>query len=104
MALAVNLANSPAPAQTGGPEVAGVRASGAIVNKDDFLLLLVAQIKNQNPLNPADGVEFLAQLAQFSQLEQLINIRTQLDAFLAGVEAQAGETELAGDSPSGPAA
>lgn len=51
-----------------------------IVGKDDFLRLLVAQIRNQNPLNPADGIEFLSQLAQFSQLEQLIGIRAQLEA------------------------
>ena len=44
-------------------------------NKETFLKLLVAQIKNQDPLNPADGTQFLTQLAQFSQLEQLINIR-----------------------------
>ena len=50
-----------------------------IVGKDDFLKLLVAQIKNQNPLNPADGVEFLTQLAQFTSLEQLIGIRTLLE-------------------------
>jgi flagellar basal-body rod modification protein FlgD len=60
---------------------------GQVVGKDDFLKLLVAQIRNQNPLNPADGVEFLTQLAQFSQLEQLINIRTQLESL-----AQAGKT------------
>jgi flagellar basal-body rod modification protein FlgD len=55
-----------------------------IVGKDDFLRLLVAQIRNQNPLNPADGVEFLTQLAQFTQLEQLIAIRTQLEALTGG--------------------
>ena len=63
------------------------KADGSIVSKDDFLRLLVAQIKNQNPLNPADGVEFLTQLAQFSQLEQLINIREDLEKLL-GVEKQ----------------
>jgi flagellar basal-body rod modification protein FlgD len=61
----------------------GVQVGSQVIGKDDFLKLLVAQIKNQNPLNPADGVEFLSQLAQFSQLEQLINIRTQLDALVA---------------------
>ena len=44
-----------------------------------FLQLLVAQIKNQNPLNPADGTQFLTQLAQFSQLEQTIAIRQDLE-------------------------
>ena len=52
-----------------------------LVGKDAFLRLLVAQIKNQNPLDPADGVQFLTQLAQFSELEQLIEIRQGLDAF-----------------------
>jgi flagellar basal-body rod modification protein FlgD len=49
-------------------------------NKETFLKLLVAQIRNQDPLNPADGTQFLTQLAQFSQLEQLINIRGGIDA------------------------
>lgn len=51
-----------------------------IALKDTFLTLLVAQIKNQNPLNPADGTEFLSQLAQFTQVEQLISIREELEA------------------------
>ena len=45
-----------------------------------FLQLLVAQIKNQDPLSPADGVQFLTQLAQFSQLEQSVNMSTDLHA------------------------
>ena len=52
----------------------------ALASKQTFLTLLVAQIKNQNPLNPADGTEFLSQLAQFSELEQLISIRQELEA------------------------
>src|SRR5437763_9800341 len=47
--------------------------------KNQFLQLLVAQLKGQNPLDPKDGTEFVSQLAQFSSLEQLINIRTDLD-------------------------
>lgn len=49
-----------------------------LVSQDNFLQLLVAQIKNQDPLNPADGTQFLNQLAQFSSLEQLVGIRTEL--------------------------
>jgi len=41
-----------------------------------FLQLLVAQLKNQDPMNPADGTQFVAQLAQFSSLEQLISLNT----------------------------
>jgi flagellar basal-body rod modification protein FlgD len=50
------------------------------VTKDMFLQLLVAQIKNQDPLNPTDGVQFLTQLAQFQQLEQSMNMGQDLTA------------------------
>lgn len=50
------------------------------LGKEAFLQLLVAQVKNQNPMNPTDGVQFLSQLAQFSQLEQLLGIREDLGA------------------------
>ena len=49
--------------------------AGGTVSKDQFLKLLVAQMKNQDPLNPADSVQYVTQLAQFSELEQLIDIR-----------------------------
>jgi flagellar basal-body rod modification protein FlgD len=49
--------------------------------KSQFLKLLVAQLKGQNPLDPKDGTEFISQLAQFSSLEELINIRTALENF-----------------------
>ena len=46
---------------------------------DAFLKMLVAQLQNQDPLNPMDGTDFSAQLAQFSQLEQLMNLNTSMD-------------------------
>ena len=53
--------------------------------------LLVAQIKNQNPLNPADGTQFLTQLAQFSELEQMVGIRDEVSALRQQVAAQAAQ-------------
>ena len=50
--------------------------------KDDFLKLLVTQLQNQDPLNPASNQEFAAQLAQFSSLEQLMEMNKALDANL----------------------
>ncbi len=48
--------------------------------KDTFLKLLVAQLKNQSPLDPSDGTEFVAQLAQFTDLEQTIGMNESLTA------------------------
>ncbi|HEY3839076.1 MAG TPA: flagellar hook capping FlgD N-terminal domain-containing protein [Bryobacteraceae bacterium] len=50
----------------------------SLTNENTFLQLLVAQIKNQDPLNPTDGVQFLTQLTGFSQLEQLMQINQEL--------------------------
>lgn len=50
----------------------------ADLGKDDFLLLLVQQMRNQDPLNPMDDKEFIAQLAQFRSLESLQNISQTL--------------------------
>ena len=48
------------------------------LGKDEFLTMFVAQLKNQDPLNPMQGQEFAAQLAQFSSLEQLYNVNENL--------------------------
>ena len=48
------------------------------LGKDDFLLLLVTQLQNQDPLNPQDPTEFTSQLAQYSSLEQLFTVNDQL--------------------------
>ena len=49
------------------------------LGKDEFLMLMVEQLKNQDPMNPADATEFTAQLAQFSSLEQLFNVNDNLE-------------------------
>ncbi|HQE21881.1 MAG TPA: flagellar hook capping FlgD N-terminal domain-containing protein [Thermosynergistes sp.] len=49
------------------------------LDKDSFLRILVTQLTNQDPLEPLKDTEFIAQMAQFSELEQMMNISKQLD-------------------------
>jgi flagellar basal-body rod modification protein FlgD len=59
------------------------QAAGGTMGKDQFVQLLVTEMKNQDPMNPMDGKDLAAQLAQFSSVEQLMNINTKLDNFAA---------------------
>ncbi len=52
------------------------------VDSNTFLTLLIAQLKNQDPLEPQQGAEFVAQLAQFNSLEQLTSINDRLNQLL----------------------
>ncbi|MBV8706621.1 MAG: hypothetical protein JO182_16515 [Acidobacteriaceae bacterium] len=67
-----NSSNSAANSSSGG--------TNGLANESTFLTLLVAQLQNQDPLQPADGMQFVTQLAQFSSLEQNLAMRTDLDS------------------------
>ncbi|MEN3792118.1 flagellar hook assembly protein FlgD [Fulvimarina sp. MAC3] len=61
----------------------GVTKGGASeMDYDAFLQLLVAQMKNQDPLNPADSTEYVAQFATFANVEQSIQTNTRLDSMM----------------------
>jgi flagellar basal-body rod modification protein FlgD len=72
------------------PSTAG-QITGIAPTEGTFLTLLVAQLKNQDPLSPTDSTQFVGELAQFSSLEQLMNINTGVTA-ISGVVAPATAT------------
>ena len=78
----------PLTSDNGTPDTRPAVLPQGAVDKNMFMKLLVAQLRNQDPMKPTDGMQFVAELAQFQQLEQTINagqdiaaIRADLDLF-----------------------
>lgn len=63
---------------TGAPAITQVGANANNPQMNQFLQLLVAQLQNQDPMQPTDPTQFVAQLAQFSTVEQLVQGNTTL--------------------------
>jgi flagellar basal-body rod modification protein FlgD len=82
-------------------------SSNSTLGKDDFLKILVTQMQNQDPMNPMDDTQSIAQMAQFSALEQMTNIAasmTSLDKTMTNYSQQsmlAQGATLIGKSVSG---
>ena len=91
-----NTQNTPGATGSPAPSSATSQTSGIdnLANENTFLKLMIAQIQNQDPLNPTDSVQFLTQLAQYSTLEQNLQMKGDLDGILAGINriAPAGGT------------
>ena len=73
------VSNSPAatPASTAKPKMN--------LDPDDFLQLLIAQLKAQDPTSPADSTQFVSQLSSMSSVEQSIQTNAKLDSLLSGL-------------------
>ena len=67
-----------APTTTDPSTLTQAAAPGGPLGKDEFLKLLIAQLQNQDPMNPMQGDQMASELAQFSSLEQLQEINTTL--------------------------
>ena len=74
------------PASTDPSTLAQATAAGGALGKDQFLKLLIAQLQNQDPMNPMQGDQMASELAQFSSLEQL----QEINSTLAGQQSAAG--------------
>ena len=87
-----NTLNSIGSSNPAGQDLPAAKPAGATtqVTKNMFLQLLVSQIKNQDPLNPSDGVQFLTQLAQFQQLENGMNMGQDIAAMRGSLDQLAG--------------
>jgi flagellar basal-body rod modification protein FlgD len=67
---------------------------GSTLGKDDFLKMLAVQMQNQDPMNPMDDKDFMAQMAQFSSLEQLQNLGASTDQMVQSNAINRGMTMI----------
>jgi flagellar basal-body rod modification protein FlgD len=96
------ITSSPSVASAASTAASTASVIGGVANESTFLTLLVAQLKNQDPMSPADSTQFVTQLAQFSSLEALTNINTNVGAIEKVVApAAATSTPSTGSSSSG---
>ncbi|HTT65322.1 MAG TPA: flagellar hook capping FlgD N-terminal domain-containing protein [Bryobacteraceae bacterium] len=79
------------------PAGAAVPEATALAQEQTFLQLLVAQLKNQSPDQPTDPTQFVTELAQFSQLEQSVAMRQDLDGIKQALDP--GTTSTATPAP-----
>ena len=63
------------------------RQTKRTLGRDDFLQILITQLKNQDPTSPMEDKEFIAQMAQFSTLEQMTNMSEEFGSLAEGLSA-----------------
>jgi len=98
MSTIANPLSSTLPATTASAQSSAAATSAAtdpLASESTFLTLLVSQMQNQDPLDPVDSNQFVSQLTEYSQLEQLLGIHTDTTAISQAVTADSTQTATA---------
>jgi flagellar basal-body rod modification protein FlgD len=82
------------------PSSSSASSLNSLTSENTFLQLLIAQIKNQDPLNPTDSIQFVGQLVQYSELEQLMGINQGVQTLTGAVTPTTPTTSTNGTSSS----
>lgn len=76
--------------------------TAGLTSESTFLQLLIAQVKNQDPLNPTDSIQFVGQLVQYSELEQLMGINQGVQTLTGSVAPTNGTSTTPNNGTSNP--
>jgi flagellar basal-body rod modification protein FlgD len=82
------------------PSSSSSSSLNSLTSENTFLQLLIAQIKNQDPLNPTDSIQFVGQLVQYSELEQLMGINQGVQSLTGATTTTTPTTSTKGTSSS----
>jgi len=85
------------PTQTSDTSSSPTNPTDQLTNENTFLQLLVAQIQNQDPLNPSDPTQFIGELVEFNQLDQLLSINQGVQQLVSNAPST---SSTSGTSPS----
>jgi len=99
MATAVNPLTSPIASQNGTQTSSPGQTADPLANEQTFLKLLVSQLENQDPESPQDPMQFVTQLAQFTQLEQSIAMKQDLDGIKQDLDPNAQNSAPPSNTP-----
>ena len=104
--MSVGALGAAQPSQTVAAPSGMTKAGASQMDYDAFLQLLVAQMNNQDPLNPADSTEYVAQFATFANVEQAIQTNSRLESMmtvsaLTQADALIGRTIISADGMTG---